>query len=118
MTDQVSLHAGISVPLERHAAERVAEVIAAIAVPVRIRILSLIATAPQPVSIMDLTPVVGVTQSTVSHHVNTLSRAGLINVERKGVFVRITLNAERFEELRVVFDLALGAKAKPVRRRR
>jgi ArsR family transcriptional regulator len=102
--------------LERADAERVTAVIAAIANPARLRILSFLAGATEPLSVMDFPNVLDLNQSTVSHHVRVLKGAGLVDVARAGVYSRITLNRERFEELREFFDLYLCAKPKRSRR--
>jgi len=59
---------------------------AALADPVRLRLLSLIATAPGGmVCACDLVEPVGKSQPTVSHHLKVLREAGLLTSERRGV---------------------------------
>jgi ArsR family transcriptional regulator len=116
MTERLLSQATTDGPLERADAERVTAVIAAIANPARLRILSFLAGATEPLSVMDFPNVLGLNQSTVSHHMRILSEAGLVDVARAGVYSRITLNRERFEELREFFDLYLVAKPKRFRR--
>ena len=53
--------------------------------PVRLRLLSLVATAPGgEVCACDLVEPVGRTQPTVSHHLSILTEAGLLVRERRG----------------------------------
>lgn len=66
-------------------AERLSRQFAALADPVRLRLLSLLATAAGgAVCVCDLVEPVGKTQPTVSHHLKVLSDAGLVTSERRG----------------------------------
>jgi len=59
---------------------------AALGDPVRLRLLSLLATAPEGcVCACDLVEPVGRSQPTVSHHLKILREAGLVTSERRGV---------------------------------
>lgn len=58
---------------------------AALADPVRLRLLSLLATSTDgAVCACDLVAPVGKSQSTVSHHLKILREAGLVTSERRG----------------------------------
>lgn len=58
---------------------------AALADPVRLRILSVLATAPDgAVCACDLVEPVGKSQPTVSHHLKVLKAAGLVTAKRDG----------------------------------
>ena len=58
---------------------------AALADPVRLRLLSLLANAPGgAVCACDLVAPVGKSQPTVSHHLKVLTEAGLVTSERRG----------------------------------
>ncbi len=58
---------------------------AALADPVRLRILSVLATAPGgAVCACDLVEPVGKSQPTVSHHLRVLKEAGLVTTQRDG----------------------------------
>src|SRR5262249_2868602 len=70
---------------EAHAAE-VAQVFAALADPVRLRLLSLIATAGEVCSCELLAPL-GRSQPTVSHHTKGLAARGPITGEKRGRWV-------------------------------
>jgi len=45
----------------------------------------------------------GIAPSTVSHHIRELSRAGLIELSRRGQFVECCLSEEAFNELSAFF---------------
>jgi ArsR family transcriptional regulator len=58
---------------------------AALGDPVRLRLLSLLANAERgAVCVCDLTEPVNRSQGTVSHHLKTLSNAGLVTSEKRG----------------------------------
>lgn len=71
--------------LSRPDAETLAGQFAALADPVRLRLVSLLATAVGgAVCACDLVEPVGKSQPTVSHHLKVLSAAGLVTSERRG----------------------------------
>lgn len=72
--------------LDEDAATAAAAVLKALADPVRLRLYSRIAGAPEPVCVCDIDDV-GVSQPTVSHHLRKLREAGLIDCERRGTWV-------------------------------
>jgi ArsR family transcriptional regulator len=94
-------------PLDEAAAEELARAYAALADPVRLRLLSLIADAGE-VCACDLLGPLGRSQPTVSHHTKALSEAGLIRGEKRGRWVWWSIVPERMAELRD----ALGARAR------
>jgi ArsR family transcriptional regulator, arsenate/arsenite/antimonite-responsive transcriptional repressor len=59
----------------------------AVADPVRLRLLSLIASCGDEVCVCDLTDCCEVSGPTVSHHLKVLREAGLITGERRGTWV-------------------------------
>jgi ArsR family transcriptional regulator, arsenate/arsenite/antimonite-responsive transcriptional repressor len=71
--------------LDADAARDVAATFKALADPARVRLLSIIAAqAEGEACICDLTEPVGLSQPTVSHHMSTLVRAGLVTREQRG----------------------------------
>jgi ArsR family transcriptional regulator, arsenate/arsenite/antimonite-responsive transcriptional repressor len=75
----------------------------ALADPVRLRLLSLIAAAPEGTACScDLEEPVGKSQPTVSHHLSVLAEAGLITKEKLGRWVNCTVVPERLTQLREV----------------
>lgn len=74
-------------PMKRADAERLAGVLKAFADPARLRLLSLIQSAPAgEASVSDLTAPLGLSQPTVSHHLRILTEAGLLDREQRGVW--------------------------------
>jgi len=75
-------------PLDDDAALEIALRLKALADPVRVKLVSLLfsATAGEVCS-CDLAEAVGLTESTVSHHLSQLRRAGLVESERRGMNV-------------------------------
>ncbi len=66
-------------------ARTLAKGFAALGDPVRLRLLSLLATsADGAVCVCDLVEPVGKSQPTVSHHLKILREAGLVTVEKRG----------------------------------
>jgi ArsR family transcriptional regulator len=60
----------------------------ALADPVRLRLLNLLATAPRgEVSACDLVEPTGKSQPTVSHHLKVLREAGFVRPERRGQWI-------------------------------
>ena len=72
-------------PLEAEPAVVLARRFAALSDPVRLRLLSLLATSTDgAVCVCDLVEPVGKSQPTVSHHLKILREAGLVTVEKRG----------------------------------
>lgn len=75
-------------PLSRGTAEEMAALFKAVADPLRLRLLSLIACHPAGEScVCDLTPQFDVTAPSISYHLKILREAGLISSERRGTWV-------------------------------
>lgn len=78
---------------------------AALADPVRLRVLSMLATAPAgEVCVCEFVEPLGKAQPTVSHHLKILADVGLVHGERRGKWVWYRLDRARLEELRNVFQ--------------
>jgi ArsR family transcriptional regulator, arsenate/arsenite/antimonite-responsive transcriptional repressor len=75
-------------PMSAEAAEQVAPLLRALGDPVRLRLMSLIASREGgEACVCELTPQFGVSQPTVSHHLKVLHEAGLLAREKRGVWV-------------------------------
>jgi ArsR family transcriptional regulator len=71
--------------------------------PVRLRLMSLIATSPTgEVCACDLPESVDRSQPTVSHHLSLLVNAGVIEREQRGKWAWFRLRRERLDELATV----------------
>ncbi|RPI10891.1 MAG: transcriptional regulator [Actinobacteria bacterium] len=95
----------LAAPLDDTEADELAAAFKALADPVRLRLLSLIAAAPDGTACScDLEEPVGKSQPTVSHHLSLLAEAGLITKEKVGRWVNCTVVPERLAQLRAVLD--------------
>jgi ArsR family transcriptional regulator, arsenate/arsenite/antimonite-responsive transcriptional repressor len=91
----------LSAPLGAEEAETLADALQALADPARLRLLSLIASCPESEACgCDLTTPVGLSQPTVSHHLNVLYDAGLLDRERRGKWVFYRVRSDRLASLR------------------
>lgn len=78
----------LTAPLDEGQAADLAKIFKALGDPVRLRLLSLIASrAGGEVCVCDLTPAFDLSQPTISHHLKLLRQAGLIDCERRGTWV-------------------------------
>ena len=85
-------------------AETSAALLKAVADPVRLQLLSVIrATADGEACVCDLTPVVGLSQPTVSHHLKVLVEAGLLEREKRGTWAWFRLVPARLDDLTAIF---------------
>ncbi len=91
----------LSAALSIEAADQLATAFKALADPVRLQLLSLIAAAPRGTACScDLEEPVGRSQPTVSHHLSVLADAGLITKVKLGRWVNCSIVPERLAELR------------------
>jgi ArsR family transcriptional regulator, arsenate/arsenite/antimonite-responsive transcriptional repressor len=86
-------------PLGETEAEDLASLFAAMADPVRLRLLSLVADAGEICS-CDLLAPLGKSQPTISHHTKVLVEAGLIRGEKRGRWVWWRIVPGRLDEAR------------------
>ena len=82
-------------PISATQAEQVAPLLKALADPVRLRLLSLVAScADQEACVCDLNDAFDLSQPTISHHLKVLHEAGLLDRDKRGVWVYYRVNAE------------------------
>ena len=87
-------------PISLDQAERIAPLVKALADPVRLRLLSLIAShAGREACVCDLNDAFELSQPTISHHLKQLHAAGLIDREKRGVWVFYRLNETALADL-------------------
>ncbi|MEU3952413.1 metalloregulator ArsR/SmtB family transcription factor [Streptomyces achromogenes] len=90
----------LTAPLDEEQAVDLARVFKALGDPVRLRLLSMIASkAGGEVCVCDLTPAFDLSQPTISHHLKLLRQAGLIDCERRGTWVYYWLLPETTDRL-------------------
>jgi ArsR family transcriptional regulator len=87
------------------AAQALARDFSALADPVRLQILSLLAAAEAgEVCVCDLTEPVGKSQPTVSHHLKVLADAGFVTGDKRGRWVWYRLERARLVALQAALD--------------
>ena len=79
-------------------AETLASVLKALADPVRLKLVSIIANAGEGCA-CDFPLLTGKSQPTVSHHLSQLVNAGILDREQRGKWAWFTVNKERLEEV-------------------
>lgn len=86
--------------IDEEQAVEMAPVLAALADPARLRIISMLAAAPDQASCgCDLETPLGLAQATVSHHLRILKEAGLVEGRRQGRWVFYSLVENRLGEV-------------------
>ncbi|WP_422736839.1 ArsR/SmtB family transcription factor [Micromonospora sp. WMMD729] len=91
-------------PMDAEQAAVVAPMFKALGDPVRLRLMSMIASVPE-ICVCDLTPAFDLSGPTISHHLKVLREAGLVDSERRGTWVWYTVRPEAFRQLGVLLDL-------------
>jgi ArsR family transcriptional regulator len=86
-------------PLSETDAEELAKVLAALADPVRLRLLSLVAAQTEVCS-CHLEAPLGKSQPTVSHHTKVLAQAGLLLGEKRGRWMWWRVDPDRLAAVR------------------
>jgi ArsR family transcriptional regulator len=87
-------------PISLEHAERIAPLVKALADPVRLRLLSLIGShAGREACVCDLNDAFELSQPTISHHLKQLHAAGLVEREKRGVWVFYRLNETALADL-------------------
>ena len=86
--------------IDEEQAVELAEMLKALADPVRLRLVSIVATTESgEVCACDLPSLVGRSQPTVSHHLSLLVKAGVLEREQRGTWAWFRLRPERLAEL-------------------
>nr|WP_246459152.1 metalloregulator ArsR/SmtB family transcription factor [Streptomyces himalayensis] len=91
--------------IDREEAQRLAAMLKAIADPTRLQIFRIIERAPAgEACVCDLVACLGFRQPTVSHHLKTMTEAGLLNRERRGTWAWYSVNQEGLNKVRAILD--------------
>ena len=96
-------------PMNAEQAEAVAVLLKALADPVRLRLMSLIASADEA-CVCDLTVPFAVSQPTISHHLRVLREAGLVDAERRATWVYYRARREALDALGGLFTGTLAPR--------
>lgn len=87
-------------PLSREQAEKVAPLLKAMADPVRLRLLSLVAAHEGgEACVCDLNDAFDLSQPTISHHLKVLHEAGLLGREKRGTWVYYSVRREALADM-------------------
>jgi ArsR family transcriptional regulator len=95
----------LEAPLPEAEADELAQAFAALADPIRLRLLSFIAAAGEVCS-CDLLVPLDRSQPTISHHTKVLADAGLIAGEKRGRWVWWSIVPERVADVRAALGSA------------
>ncbi|MDQ4133523.1 MAG: metalloregulator ArsR/SmtB family transcription factor [Actinomycetota bacterium] len=91
----------LGAPLDEDESVVLARDFSLLADPTRLRLLSLLASAPAgEVCVCELVEPLGRSQPTVSHHLKVLAEAGLITGDKRGRWVWYRVVPERLAQLR------------------
>ncbi|VDR40674.1 HTH-type transcriptional repressor CzrA [Tsukamurella paurometabola] len=104
MSDPVCCAPVAATPADDATALDVALRLKALADPVRVKLLSLLFTCGEPCTTGALANTIGLTESTVSHHLGQLRTAGFVASERQGMNVRHSPRREALSALCTVLD--------------
>jgi ArsR family transcriptional regulator, arsenate/arsenite/antimonite-responsive transcriptional repressor len=93
-------------------AVELAAVLKALADPVRLRLVSIIASAPTgEICACELPALLDRSQPTISHHLTQLVRAGLIDREQRGKWAWFRVRPDGFAAIRAALGEGLSATA-------
>ena len=85
--------------VDRDAATRLAAVAKALADPTRVQLVDVLRKHAGQVCVCELQPLFDIKQSTLSEHLKKLRDAGLVGVERRGLWAYYYVNPEASKEL-------------------
>jgi ArsR family transcriptional regulator len=89
-------------------AEANASLFKALSDPARVRIVSLLACNEGAACVCDLTPALGLSQPTVSHHLKKLVQAGLLLREQRGVWAYYSLDRDAVSRVASLLEIGGG----------
>jgi ArsR family transcriptional regulator, arsenate/arsenite/antimonite-responsive transcriptional repressor len=90
----------LQAPLSDSDAEDMAAAFKVLSDPIRLRLLSLIASRDDETCACELVGVLDRSQPTISHHLSVLHDAGLVTREKRGRWVWYTIDRDRLAALR------------------
>jgi ArsR family transcriptional regulator len=102
-------------PMSAAQAEQIAPLLKALAEPVRLRLMSLIASHPgAEACVCDLTGAFDLSQPTISHHLKVLHEAGLLDRDKRGVWVFYRARTEALASLGTLIGSGSIVMGRPV----
>jgi ArsR family transcriptional regulator, arsenate/arsenite/antimonite-responsive transcriptional repressor len=91
-------------PMTADQAEQVSGLLKAIADPVRLRLMSMVLSREGgEACVCDLTPAFDLSQPTISHHLKVLHESGLLDREKRGVWVYYKARPEALTAMTSLF---------------
>ena len=96
--------------LSRETAAEYAEWFRALADPTRVQLLAWLSQQPGPVTVGQLTAVLPVGQSTVSHHLAALTAVGFVQVQRRGTSSLYVVNPRCLDRFPSAADVVMGRR--------
>ena len=104
-TEDATCSPSVSHAIGQEAASSVAATLKALSDPLRLRMLSAIASDPRGEScVCDLAELADVSQPTVSHHLKVLKEVGVLTSERRGTWVWYKINQHRRGAVTALLD--------------
>jgi ArsR family transcriptional regulator len=98
--------------LSQSQAEQIAPLLKALADPVRLRLLSIVAShVGGEACVCDLTDCFELSQPTISHHLKVLHEAGLLDRSKRGTWVYYRVRAAALVDLAALITPAPGSTA-------
>jgi ArsR family transcriptional regulator len=85
--------------VERQEAARMATIAKALGDPVRLTLVDVLRKHAGKVCVCELVPLFDLSQPTLSHHLKKLRDAGIVDSERRGLWVYYYVEPEAMEEL-------------------
>jgi ArsR family transcriptional regulator, arsenate/arsenite/antimonite-responsive transcriptional repressor len=97
----------LPVTVDPQRASRQADLLKALADPTRLTMIAALREAAEPVCICDFTAALSLSQPTISHHMGKLRKAGLVDSEKRGIWVYYRLSARLPANATVLLDALL-----------
>ncbi len=99
-------------PMTADQAEQVSGLLKAVADPVRLRLMSMVLSHEGgEACVCDLTPAFDLSQPTISHHLKVLHESGLLDREKRGVWVYYKAKPEAMAAMTNLFASVNGTSA-------
>jgi ArsR family transcriptional regulator len=80
-------------------ADRIAALAKVLSDPVRVQLVDVLRKAPGQVCVCELQPLFDISQPTLSHHLKKLREAGVVGVERRGLWAYYHVLPDAMKEL-------------------
>lgn len=102
-------------PLSQAQAEQIVPLLKALADPVRLRLISLVASHPGgEACVCDLNDAFDLSQPTISHHLKVLHDAGLLDRDKRGVLAYYRIRAEALGSIAALITSTPASGSSPL----